>query len=93
MTQEQFHRRVEELQGSGLDVEAAIERAAFEVDHPGEMAVSGGLCTLCERHADELIPWAARERLCWPCVDVQLDLLATALMEAGPFPVALGVPA
>lgn len=94
MTQEQFHRRVEELrEQGGLSVEEAIERAAYEVDHPSEMTVAGGRCTLCEADAPELTPWATRERLCWTCVDLQLDMLALALVEAGPFPVTLGVAA
>jgi hypothetical protein len=58
-----------------------------------ERTVAGGRCTLCERDAPELVPWATAERLCWGCVDVQLDLLARAIMDAGPVPVTLEVAA
>jgi hypothetical protein len=45
-----------------------------------ERTVAPGQCTGCERDAGELIPWSG-ERLCWRCVDLQLDLLALAMGE------------
>ena len=47
-----------------------------------ELVIAGGLCTLCENDADELLPWGGCERLCWACVDLNLDLLAKAVSEA-----------
>jgi hypothetical protein len=40
------------------------------------------LCTQCERDVAE-VPWSG-ERLCWDCADIQLDLMARALLEAAP---------
>lgn len=84
MSYEQFHRRVEDLISHGETLDHAIELAAWETDHPGEAAVKGGTCTLCEDDASELVPWATRERLCWHCVDIQLDLLAKAVRDIMP---------
>jgi hypothetical protein len=47
-----------------------------------ERTVRGGRCTGCEEDSLELIPWSG-ERLCWACVDVQLDLMAAAILEEG----------
>lgn len=55
-----------------------------------QQTVAGGRCSLCERDADELLPWAS-QRLCWDCVDIQLDLLAKAVQEAGAVPVLMEV--
>lgn len=48
-----------------------------------ERTVRGGQCTGCEAEAAELIPWSS-QRLCWSCVDTQLDLLARAILEDAP---------
>jgi hypothetical protein len=92
--QEHFHNRVGDLvETGGMTVEEAIERAAWEVDHPAAgINIASGNCTLCERPADERVPWAS-ELLCWECADQQLDLLALAIMDAGAVPVVLGVTA
>ena len=47
-----------------------------------ERTVAPGQCTGCEENAAELIPWSG-EKLCWHCVDVQLDLMAAAILEEG----------
>ena len=47
-----------------------------------ERTVAPGQCTGCEEDAPELIPWSG-EKLCWACVDVQLDLMAQAILEEG----------
>ena len=46
-----------------------------------EHTVAGGVCTLCENEASELVPWGTAERLCWGCTDLQIDLLAKAVAE------------
>lgn len=46
-----------------------------------ERTVAPGRCTGCEADADTLIPWSG-ERLCWPCTDTQLDLMAQAMTES-----------
>lgn len=46
-------------------------------------------CTLCEQDADQLIPWRG-ERLCWDCVDLNMDLLARAIAEATPVRIGSG---
>jgi hypothetical protein len=45
-----------------------------------ERTVAAGQCTGCEETAPELIPWSG-QRLCWHCVDLQLDLMALAVRE------------
>jgi hypothetical protein len=45
-----------------------------------ERTVAAGRCTGCEEASPELVPWSG-ERLCWSCVDVQLDLMALAIGE------------
>jgi hypothetical protein len=57
---------------------------------PEPRTLASGRCTLCEADTAELVPWAG-ERLCWTCTDLQLDLLARAVMEAGAVPVTLAV--
>jgi hypothetical protein len=47
-----------------------------------ERTVAAGRCTGCGEEAGELIPWTPRERLCWRCTDLQLDLLALAMGQA-----------
>lgn len=37
-------------------------------------------CTLCRRCAADRVPWSG-ERLCWPCTDTQLDLLAKVVQD------------
>jgi hypothetical protein len=49
-----------------------------------EKTVAAGRCTLCENDAAELVPWATGERLCWECVDQQMDLLARAVEDILP---------
>jgi hypothetical protein len=58
-------------------------RADAEADFTAasERTVAPGRCTGCETDAAELLPWTPRERLCWRCVDLQLDLLAGAISE------------
>jgi hypothetical protein len=46
----------------------------------------GSLCPHCEREADELVPWEG-ERVCWPCIERQLDLLVRATRQ---LPVTVG---
>jgi hypothetical protein len=42
------------------------------------------ICTGCDREVyGDLVPWSG-ERLCWDCTDLQLDLLAAALLEDSP---------
>lgn len=48
-----------------------------------ERTVAPGQCTGCEADAAELIPWSG-EKLCWRCVDVQLDLMAAAILADAP---------
>lgn len=40
------------------------------------------ICTGCEKAVDkgDLIPWSG-QRLCWDCMDFQLDLLAKAVSD------------
>jgi hypothetical protein len=45
-----------------------------------ERTVAAGQCTGCEEPSPELLPWSG-QRLCWRCVDVQLDLMALAIGE------------
>jgi hypothetical protein len=45
-----------------------------------EPLVRAGVCAGCESDADELVPWASK-RLCWDCVDKQIDLLARAVAD------------
>lgn len=45
-----------------------------------ERTVAPGQCTGCEQDSPELIPWSS-QRLCWACVDLQLDLMALAIGE------------
>lgn len=109
MTQTKIHDRVDELLERQLPLDRAIEQAAWEMDHPGEdlpewtgvtdriaspaeATIAGGNCQGCEADSAELLPWAS-QRLCWNCVDVQLDLLAMAVMEAGAVPVVMAVAA
>lgn len=63
--------------------EAMAQYDAVE-DHAAscERTVAAGRCTGCEQEAGELIPWTPRERLCWRCTDLQLDLLALAMGQA-----------
>jgi hypothetical protein len=60
-----------------------LARADAERDFTAacERTVAPGQCTGCEEHAPELLPWTPRERLCWSCTDLQLDLLARAMGE------------
>lgn len=60
-------------------------RAQYDAveDHAAscERTIAGGRCTGCERESAELLPWTSRERLCWDCADLQLDLMALAIGE------------
>jgi hypothetical protein len=88
---EHFHNRVNELvETEHLPVERAIERAAYEIDHPSESVVAAGRCGGCEKEAGERIPWGS-QKLCWDCVDAQLDLMALAVAQAVPVPVMVGI--
>jgi hypothetical protein len=49
-----------------------------------EAVIAGGQCTQCEHDSAELIPWTTDQRLCWDCVDFQLDLLALAVQDILP---------
>lgn len=60
--------------------QAARRDAVADFTAACERTVRGGQCTGCETPAPELIPWSG-ERLCWDCVDTQLDLLAKAILE------------
>jgi hypothetical protein len=46
-----------------------------------ERTVAAGQCTGCGAASPELLPWTPRERLCWDCTDLQLDLMALAIGE------------
>ena len=61
--------------------QAAMVDAQADFTAACERTVAGGTCTGCEEAAGELIPWTPNERLCWRCVDLQLDLLAVAMGE------------
>lgn len=63
------------------DRQASVD-ASHDFTASCERTVAPGQCTGCEEDAPELIPWSG-ERLCWRCVDVQLDLMAAAIMEEG----------
>jgi hypothetical protein len=54
--------------------------------------LAGPGCTSCGGVPEDgdLVPWSG-ERLCWPCTDTQLDLMAKAVQEATP--VTIGQPA
>lgn len=76
----------EALQASGyqgfyLD-QLAMADAQRDFAAACERTVAPGQCTGCEEAAPELIPWSG-QRLCWRCVDLQLDLLAKAIAEEG----------
>jgi hypothetical protein len=49
----------------------------------GNAITTTGRCTLCERDVPETFPYGCRERLCQDCLDLNLDLLAIAISEAG----------
>jgi hypothetical protein len=57
---------------------------AADLNASCETTVAAGRCTLCENDAAELVPWTTRERLCWECVDQQMDLLARAVEDILP---------
>lgn len=83
---ETFHNRVEDLieQDPVHSVERAIERAAWETDHPSEAATAAGQCTVCETDAAERIRFGRRDLLCQGCFDLSLDLMAKAVSEVYP---------
>lgn len=45
-----------------------------------------GCCTQCGQPGGE-VPWGQREKLCWPCTDQQIDLMALACQTATGLPV------
>lgn len=59
----------------------ALDDALADFTAACERTVAGGRCTGCEEEAAELLPWTPRERLCWACTDLQLDLMAKAIGE------------
>lgn len=61
--------------------DAARRDATADFTAACERTVAGGRCTGCEQEAAELLPWTPRERLCWACTDLQLDLMAKAIGE------------
>jgi hypothetical protein len=60
---------------------AACTDATADFTAACERTVAAGVCTGCEEEAAELLPWTPRERLCWRCTDLQLDLMAKAIGE------------
>lgn len=74
---EQFQVREDTALQDALAQYDAVEDHAASC----ERTVAAGRCTGCEAEAGELIPWTPRERLCWACTDLQLDLMAKAIGE------------
>lgn len=63
--------------------------AIYDEQSAAERTVAGGRCTLCEEDVPELLPWSG-QRLCWDCVDLNLDLLAKAVLETTPVRIGQG---
>jgi hypothetical protein len=72
----QFPSKAAELDAARAQYDAVEDFIALS-----ERTVAAGRCTGCEADAPELLPWTSHERLCWRCVDLQLDLLAKAISE------------
>jgi hypothetical protein len=69
----------------------ALEKAGLaEADQPTRLAsetLPRNVCTGCKRGTDgDLVPWSG-QRLCWDCTDLQLDLMAKAVLEEMDIPV------
>ena len=77
--------------GSEPDLYETIGRtdAIHDEQSAAERTVAGGRCTLCEEDVPELLPWSG-QRLCWQCVDLNLDLLAKAVLETTPVRIRQG---
>lgn len=82
---------VDDYDGSGESFSKLVAAGAdayLDFAASRERTVSPGSCTGCGLPAAELIPWSG-QRLCWPCTDVQLDLMAKVFLAEAPVYVAV----